>query len=81
MFKILFACILVALYYFSNITYTPNTSKNVAYAKVSSEWKGIEIDTEKMKLKDNFYFNFFVSFGLNDEVSKKIEFSYISKHQ
>lgn len=81
MFKILFACILVAVYYFSNITYTPNTSKNVAFTKVSSEWKGLQIDTDKVKLKDNFYFNFFLRFGLNDEDSKKIEFSYISKNK
>ena len=44
MFKIFFIGVLVAVYYFSVISYKPNQDENKEYVKTSNTWKFVELD-------------------------------------
>lgn len=80
MFKVFFIVLLVAIYYFTNITYTPGKSSE--YIKAANSLK-FDLVTEKtVKLPQ--WFNFYFSFGRSStegekHTEKTITFSYVNK--
>lgn len=62
MFKIFFIALLVAMYYFSSISYKPNQDKDVEYVKESSAWKFNLVDEKTVK-KDHMI-NYYLSAGI-----------------
>lgn len=79
MFKILMIVVCVAIYYFSTITYT-TTGGAESHSKAANTWNFVQVDADKDKVTDHFWFNFFVSAGVNaEDKPNKLEFSYIRK--
>lgn len=79
MFKIFFIALLVAIYYFTSISYKPNQDNDVEYVKESSAWKFNLVDE-----KTDHWFNFYLSAGVEPKKDEKrsgkiVVFSYVSK--
>ena len=82
MFKIFFAILLVAVYYFTSISYKPNQDNDVEFVKNSSSWKFVEVDEKTVKT--DYWFNFYLSAGVEPKKDEKrtgkiIVFSYVAK--
>ncbi len=82
MFKIFFIGVLVAVYYFSAISYKPNQDENKEYVKTSNTWKFVELDEKTVKTQH--WFNYYFSFGSSPKEKEKytgkiVEISYVSK--